>query len=256
MKTINILYFILVLIITFLFTSSLIYKTTNDFSLRQCLKEGFGEPSTARCPNMLIEKDSKIYLYNSQLANVPGVNPIQFDNLAEYTEFLNWQKSVNIHCPVLYLQYTNDAQGQNVYKLRNDIDDTKYGAPPIRSVDLKKSQNNSMNDGGVDDVGDVGDGVDGFDEVDAGKTITNNTMFDNGIYDWKANTNNYPGYDPQGQDIGVITPLDKMNDYNQYKLSSDNAMMHNWDHATAVKNINNGVYQDNEVYKGNDIGLP
>jgi hypothetical protein len=70
---------------------------------------------------MLIEKDGKIYLYNTKLANVPGVNPIQFNNLEEYTEFLKWQKSVNINCPVLYLQYTNDTQGQNVFKLRTTI---------------------------------------------------------------------------------------------------------------------------------------
>ena len=36
-----------------------------------------------KCPNMLIEKDGNIYLYNSKKASVPGVNPIKFDNFEE-----------------------------------------------------------------------------------------------------------------------------------------------------------------------------
>jgi hypothetical protein len=35
--------------------------------------------NTSRCPDLLIQKGSKIYLYNSKLAQVPGVNPIEFD---------------------------------------------------------------------------------------------------------------------------------------------------------------------------------
>ena len=49
-----------------------------------------------RCPDMLIQNGSKFFLYNSKLAKVPGVNPIEFNNLEEYTEFLDWQRSQNI----------------------------------------------------------------------------------------------------------------------------------------------------------------
>ena len=38
-------------------------------------------PSQPRCPNLLIQKGSRFYLYNSKLAQVPGVNPVEFDNL-------------------------------------------------------------------------------------------------------------------------------------------------------------------------------
>ena len=34
-----------------------------------------------RCPNLLIQKGTKYYLYNSNLVQVPGVNPIEFNNL-------------------------------------------------------------------------------------------------------------------------------------------------------------------------------
>ena len=51
--------------------------------------EGYtNQSSQPRCPNLLIQKDSKFYLYNSKLAQVPGVNPIEFDNLEDYTIFL------------------------------------------------------------------------------------------------------------------------------------------------------------------------
>ena len=49
--------------------------------------EGFSLPGddSKRCPNILIQKGKEIYLYNSELAEVPGVNPMKFDNLEEYT---------------------------------------------------------------------------------------------------------------------------------------------------------------------------
>ena len=49
------------------------------------------------CPNMLIEKDGRYALFNNDLAYVPGVNPIEFSSLDEYSEFLDWQKSQNIN---------------------------------------------------------------------------------------------------------------------------------------------------------------
>jgi hypothetical protein len=79
---------------------------------------------------MLIQKGSQFYLYNSNLAQVPGVNPVEFDNLEDYTEFLSWQKSQNIVCPVLYLQETYDAQGNRVYKSRPSVSEPQGGLPP------------------------------------------------------------------------------------------------------------------------------
>jgi len=80
--------------------------------------EGFtnNQSKEPRCPNLLIQKGARFYLYNSKLAQVPGVNPVEFDNLEDYTEFLDWQRSQNIRCPVLYLQETYDAQGNRVIK--------------------------------------------------------------------------------------------------------------------------------------------
>ena len=82
-------------------------------------EEGFVSSSQPqRCPNILIQNGTEIFLYNSQVAKVPGVNPIKFNNLEDYVEFMKWQRSQGIVCPVLYLQQTNDAQGKNIYKIR------------------------------------------------------------------------------------------------------------------------------------------
>lgn len=86
--------------------------------------------NTKRCPNLLIQLGSKFYLYNSNLEKVPGVNPIEFNNLEDYTDFLKWQNSVGIKCPVLYVQNTYDAQGNRVYKVRPSVLDLKGGLPP------------------------------------------------------------------------------------------------------------------------------
>ena len=48
------------------------------------------------CPNVLMKKDDKIYLYNANLARVPGINPVVFESLEEYVEFYEWQKSQNM----------------------------------------------------------------------------------------------------------------------------------------------------------------
>ena len=60
--------------------------------------------SDKSCPNKLIQKGDSFYLFNSRLAKVPGVNPVRFSNLSEYEEYVSWQKSQGIHCPILHLQ--------------------------------------------------------------------------------------------------------------------------------------------------------
>ena len=89
-----------------------------------------------RCPNLLIQKGTKYYLYNSNIAQVPGVNPIEFNNLEEYTEFLEWQRGAGIRCPVLYVQNIYDAQGNRVYKVRPSVTELQGGLPPTTPVPL------------------------------------------------------------------------------------------------------------------------
>ena len=89
-------------------------------------------------PNLLIKKDAAYYLYNTNKSHVPGVNPIRFENLEEYTQFMDWMRSSGIRCPVLYLQQTNDTQGQSTYRMLPDPNEPNAGLPPAPPVKITK----------------------------------------------------------------------------------------------------------------------
>jgi hypothetical protein len=147
------------------------------------------------CPNILIKKDNSIFLYNSKLAKVPGVNPIKFDTLEDYVQFLEWQRSQNIECPVLYLEQTYDTQNNEMF--------TASGNPflqPDATIQLSILGKNPE-----------------------GVTALDNAGYDNPPY----NQNQHPAFDRQNQYIGLKTPMDKMfqDSSNTY---SPNAMDTNW----------------------------
>ena len=64
------------------------YKSKSD------LIEGFGVPTLNDCPNLLIKKGKKLHLINSKKAMIPGVNPIEFNNLEEYAEYVKWSQKL------------------------------------------------------------------------------------------------------------------------------------------------------------------
>lgn len=105
-------------------------------------------PVENRCPNVLIQKGSELYLHNNRLANVPGVNPLKFNNLEEYVEFTEWQRGQGIRCPVLYLQHTFDAQGNPVYKIRPNPLEPQGGLPPVAdpSIDAVNTTSSRIED--------------------------------------------------------------------------------------------------------------
>ena len=90
---------------------------------------GHPQKMSENCPDVLIQKGAALFLYNSKRANVPGVNPIRFSNLEEYTEFTEWQRSQGILCPILFLQHAYNAQGEPVYKARPSPTNLQGGLP-------------------------------------------------------------------------------------------------------------------------------
>ena len=176
--------------------------------------EGFDSKSGVRCPNILIQKGSKYYLYNSNIAQVPGVNPIMFNSLEEYTDFLEWQRGAGIRCPVLYVQNTYDIQGERVYKVRPSVSELQGGLPP-------STLNNP---------------------------IPTSKLVDATQADDPYNNNSYPAYDPTSQYVGTQTPLDEMESANKNMLYSDNAMDPNWGGAAYTqKLVDEGAYAGNEI---------
>jgi hypothetical protein len=182
-----------------------------------------------KCPNMLIEKDGKILLFNSKLAAVPGVNPIQFNKLEEYAEFIEWQKSQNINCPILYLQYTTDTQNNDLLQIKPSIFENSGGLSGFKSHTLPGKlskdyyEKNKM--------------------LDATLDSTPNSSI-------KFNTGMYSGYDQYNQNVGVETPLDFL--YNEKTSISRNPMDPNWGGKKFTeKALHNGDYKNREIYKYN-----
>ena len=64
------------------------------------------------CPNMLIRKGKELHLINTKKTIIPGVNPVKFNNLEEYAEFVDWQKTTGVNCPILYFQESYDSQNK------------------------------------------------------------------------------------------------------------------------------------------------
>jgi hypothetical protein len=190
----------------------------------------------SRCPNLLIQKGSRFYLYNSKLAQIPGVNPVEFDNLEDYTEFLDWQRSQGIRCPVLYLQETYDAQGNRVYKARPSVSEPQAGLPPAIVAPISvASQAPPIVEPALEPVGNA--------------AYPNPTLLvDATRNDPPYNENSYPAYDQTSYYVGTTTPLDAMDIVGENAKVSPNAMDPNWGGATYTQSlVDQGYYKDDEV---------
>jgi hypothetical protein len=165
---------------------------------------------------------TKIYLYNSKKAKVPGVNPIVFKNLEDYVEFIKWTRSQHIKCPILFLQHSYDAQGNPSYKFSPSPLDTQGGLPPSMGYNQMSATSQNQPE----------------------KSL----LLDAGHDDMPYNKNSYPSYDPMNQYIGIDVPLDKMFHQKEVWAESDNPMDINWggvDFSKAV--VDSGYYTDNTV---------
>jgi hypothetical protein len=193
-----------------LFIIVIIALTGLLFIGKKTLKEGF---NTGSCPNILIQKGSEFYLYNSRRAKVPGVNPIRFNTLEDYTDFIKWQRSQGIRCPILYLQQTYDTQGNMKYKVKSDANYNDL-PPELRGKQTLPPEE---------------------------------LLLDASRQDPPYNQDHYAGYDPQNQYIGKNTPLDKIF-HESYNGVSPNPMDTNWGGDNYTQNlIDSGFYKNREV---------
>jgi hypothetical protein len=214
----------LYLFIIVVFLAGLYFYATYGDGARESFVNG-GVPAS-KCPNLLVQKGARFALLNTRVAQVPGVNPIEFDNLEEYTEFLDWQHSQGIHCPVLYLQQTYDAQGNPVYKVRPSVMEPSGGLPPSLA---RPPVSGSGSGSGL---------------ADPNPTL----LVDATQSDAPYNKNSYPAFDPSSQYVGSTTPLDRMNQEQQAQPVSPDPMDPNWGGAAFTQNlVDQGVYKENEV---------
>lgn len=201
--------YILRIFIILLFLAGMVFYIYTPI-IREGLTTNNGQ---LRCPNLLIQKDAKYQLYNTNIAEVPGVNPVTFNTLEEYNEFLEWQRSAGIRCPVLYLQNTFDAQGKQVYKVRPNTSNLLGGLPPTTNVP---------------------------------PPVKFTKLVDATRDDKPYNQNSYPAYDQSSFYVGINTPLDTLHYSQENMLFSDNAMDPNWGGSKYTQSLVDSGYYKNE----------
>lgn len=168
------------------------------------------------CPDLLVQKNDRLLLYFTNKPKEDGQNPLPFFSLDEYINYLEIQRNKGIKCPVLFLRQENDAQGNDVYRMRPSPFHLQGGLPSTSDVLPKDHEIVQY--------------------LDANR--------DNAPY----NANNYPGFDPQNLFMGVYTDLDKVHDSTQVPQKSDNAMDSNWggvSHTNMM--VDSGKYDENKI---------
>jgi hypothetical protein len=222
MSTLTLLFVIIFIIGLFFYAKTADPKYAENLTNRK---------TTPKCPNLLIQQGNRIKLYNSKLAEVPGVNPIEFDNLEDYVEFLEWQKRKGIRCPVLYLQESYDPQGNTVYKMRPNILEPQGGLQPSVSYSSNKIIQPQLP-------------TKGKPITYSYPTLLVDATMDNPPY----NKNSYPSYDDSPYYYGKTTPLDMMDIKQKRAKISPNPMDVNWGGQKYTQSlIDKGYYKDNAV---------
>ena len=185
-------------------------------------KEAFTENSeetgteNPQCPDVLIKQGSQLMLIHSKLPKSES-NPIYFETLDDYTMYVEDQRKRGLRCPILFLQKENNAQGENVYRMRESPTELNGGFPivPVQTPSLEP--------------------------VKVADATRSGNYF---------NKDMYPGFDSHGTYIGVYTTLDKIHDYTESGKVSDNPMDTNWGgvlHSQAA--VESGKYDDRVVGK-------
>ena len=127
--------------------------------------------------------------------------------------------------PILFLQQSYDAQGNQVYKFRPDPLNPQGGLPPYITED-------------VSDISDSG----------PYQAMPTDKMLDASRNDPPYNKNQYPGFDGMNQYIGEEVPIDKMFHEGEKLNVSDQPTDANWGGAGYTKSlVKAGAYKDNEV---------
>jgi hypothetical protein len=177
------------------------------------------EPEKPSCPDMLIKRGNSLYLYNTKKPILDGKNPIVFKTLDEYIVYYKEERKKGVNCPVMYLQEENNAQGQDVLRMRPSPFYVEGGLPPL-----------PMN---------IHDNTVATPVADASRM--------NPPY----NENNFASFDPYGQYVGVFTNIDEIHNSTMTgEEISDNPMDPNWGGVDITnKSVLSGKYAGSEVSK-------
>lgn len=223
--------------------------------------------SSDLCPTLLIKRGNKYMLFNKNMPEEVGQNPLFFDDLDQYKDYVETQRKLyNQQCPVLFLQEENNAQGETVYKMRNSQENgnvdplllgsvqdyfmnktnvtPKFGPPVGPQAFNQPPTNNGIS------LGNYGVPINQLEQT----SISHHpplVEYEDANRDNKPFNQGYYGFDPTSQYVGKFTVLDKIHNSTQIENQdglSNNPMDPNWGGAmfTAEK-VASGLYEGNSV---------
>ena len=168
------------------------------------------------CPDILVKYGSQLHLYNSKKPKQDGENPIVFNSMDDYIQYLETQRKSGTVCPILFLQKENDIQGNDVYRVRPSPFNTGAGLP--LTTGLTRGVNKTP-----------------ITVKDASREAN-------------YNTNQYAGFDPHGLYVGRVTNVDEIGTSTEKEKISDNPMDPNWGGVLYTqKSVDSGKYEENQV---------
>jgi len=175
----------------------------------------------SECPSLLVKRGNTLMLKFPDEHKQP---PIFFYNLDEYKNYVEIQERRGVHCPVLYVQEENNAQGRDIYKMYSSPFYVEGGLPAL-----------PMSNASQDRLRPV-------ETRDASKLSV----------DSKYNRDQYPAFDPYGTHVGVYTDVDALHDKTLTHTGSfsENAMDPNWGGITYTQRaVDEGTYEGSRVQK-------
>jgi hypothetical protein len=222
------------------------------------------EPSEI-CPTLLIKRGNKLMLFNKNLPQEQGKNPIFFDNLDQYIKYIKLQKEIyNEKCPVLFLQEEVNTQGENVYRLRKTEGSTTNVDPLLMGslTDYFKNQTNVMPKFGPPVAPQAFNSVQPNQQLPLSNIGVNPMLpqpqqqpklveYEDSSRDNKPYNQGFFAFDPTSQYVGKYTVIDQIHDSTKTQNPnglSDNPMDTNWGGAVFTnKQVMSGKYKENEV---------
>jgi hypothetical protein len=218
-----------------------------------------------RCPTLLIKRGNKLMLFNKNMPETPGENPIFFDNLDQYIKYVKMQKDVyKQNCPVLFLQEEVNTQGENVYRLRKTEGSTTNVDPLLMGslTDYFKNQTNVMPKFGPPVAPQAFNSVQPNQQLPLSNIGVNPMLpqpqqqpklveYEDSSRDNKPYNQGFFAFDPTSQYVGKYTVIDQIHDSTKTQNPnglSDNPMDTNWGGAVFTnKQVMSGKYKENEV---------
>ena len=181
MKSVTKIFVVLLLVIFLIGIAFCLNPSVNYENMVNMLQEESLEQVQGNaCPDLLIRSGSELHLYNTKMPSGPS-NPLKFESLDKYLEYLQEQRKRNIRCPVLFLQEENNTQGQTVYRMRPGPNSLNPGLPvePVEVLDASRDRK-PFNQGNFSGFDPYGQHVGQYTELDKiHESTQNNAISDN-----------------------------------------------------------------------------